>query len=219
MQDLTNLPGSLSECLPEGEAGDSGETSSADLIAQLEAQTTAGWAKLYPKDIVKEANRVSLTQIFHQHHISFQTTYSPSGWIHKTNCPFPSHRDSSPSFFFNPTENIFKCFGCGKKGSTVLFLSFLQNREPEEVAIDLLQEEGLEKLEITQYENKMKLAAPVLMKAALEFRDYPVPLMEKITAHLDGFLRNSLKSQEFTLPMLEKRIKICNSLLKENCAS
>lgn len=30
-------------------------------------------------------------------------------------CPFPEHRDSSPSFALYP-ENSYNCFGCGKSG-------------------------------------------------------------------------------------------------------
>ena len=35
-------------------------------------------------------------------------------------CPF--HGEKTPSFAVNPVRNIFKCFGCGKGGSSVTFL-------------------------------------------------------------------------------------------------
>jgi DNA primase len=35
-------------------------------------------------------------------------------------CPF--HNEKTPSFNVNPVRNIFKCFGCGKGGSTVNFI-------------------------------------------------------------------------------------------------
>jgi len=35
-------------------------------------------------------------------------------------CPF--HNEKTPSFTVSPTKNIFKCFGCGKSGSSVGFL-------------------------------------------------------------------------------------------------
>jgi DNA primase len=34
-------------------------------------------------------------------------------------CPFPNHRDSSPSFALYP-ENSYNCFGCGKSGSNCI---------------------------------------------------------------------------------------------------
>jgi DNA primase len=35
-------------------------------------------------------------------------------------CPF--HNEKTPSFMVSPTKGIFKCFGCGKAGSTITFL-------------------------------------------------------------------------------------------------
>ena len=35
-------------------------------------------------------------------------------------CPF--HNEKTPSFMVSPTKGIFKCFGCGKAGTTVTFL-------------------------------------------------------------------------------------------------
>lgn len=38
----------------------------------------------------------------------------------KGNCPF--HNEKTPSFVVSPTKNIYKCFGCGKGGTSVQFL-------------------------------------------------------------------------------------------------
>lgn len=211
--------------LPEGEVGSLGEVAPQELnaadqnfLTELESEISAGWADLTPRDLIKEANKISLIGIFQQHHVSFETVYSPSGWIHKTHCPFPNHRDSSPSFWFNPKENVFKCFGCQKKGSTVLFLAYLQNREPEEIALELLQEEGLEKLEITQYENKLVTALPDLMEAAAQFQQATnLALMEKITGNLDAYVRSSVRTERFTKAGLQRRIGVCHSLIKDPC--
>ena len=35
-------------------------------------------------------------------------------------CPF--HNEKTPSFNVNPARNIFKCFGCGKGGTSVNFI-------------------------------------------------------------------------------------------------
>jgi len=36
------------------------------------------------------------------------------------NCPF--HNEKSPSFTVSPSKEIYKCFGCGKSGSTISFI-------------------------------------------------------------------------------------------------
>ncbi len=36
-------------------------------------------------------------------------------------CPFPDHRDSSPSFEVNDEQGLYKCFGCGRAGTLLTF--------------------------------------------------------------------------------------------------
>lgn len=43
---------------------------------------------------------------------------SSNEWLN-TNCPFPDHDDSSPSFGVNTESNLYNCFGCGKTGNIV----------------------------------------------------------------------------------------------------
>ena len=43
-----------------------------------------------------------------------------SGDEYRTNCPF--HPDSDPSFFVNPNNGLFHCFGCGASGNVWQFL-------------------------------------------------------------------------------------------------
>ena len=35
-------------------------------------------------------------------------------------CPF--HNEKTPSFYVSPSKGIYKCFGCGKSGTTVGFV-------------------------------------------------------------------------------------------------
>ncbi|MDP5281410.1 CHC2 zinc finger domain-containing protein [Sphingomonas sp. DG1-23] len=37
-------------------------------------------------------------------------------------CPFPDHRDSTPSFSVNEAKGVFRCFGCGRAGNAVSFM-------------------------------------------------------------------------------------------------
>jgi DNA primase len=36
-----------------------------------------------------------------------------------TNCPFPDHADKKPSFQLRGKANAWKCYGCGRGGSTI----------------------------------------------------------------------------------------------------
>jgi hypothetical protein len=58
--------------------------------------------------------------------LKFEEKYSPSGWTHKSSCPFPDHNDSSPSFYYNPKEDRFNCFGCSRFGKSVEYLSYFR---------------------------------------------------------------------------------------------
>ena len=41
------------------------------------------------------------------------------------NCPF--HNEKTPSFSVHTGKQIFKCFGCGKGGNVVHFISLIEN--------------------------------------------------------------------------------------------
>jgi hypothetical protein len=69
---------------------------------------------------------ISLDDLFSKfYYMNFEETYSPSGWTHKSCCPFPDHQDDTPSFGFNPNENRFFCFGCSRGGKAVQFVSWM----------------------------------------------------------------------------------------------
>lgn len=51
---------------------------------------------------------------------------------HKALCPF--HTEDTPSFSIDEKENIFKCFGCGKGGDVITFVSDIMEVEPLEAA-------------------------------------------------------------------------------------
>ena len=51
---------------------------------------------------------------------------SSNNWLN-TNCPFPDHEDSSPSFGVNTESNKFNCFGCGKTGNIINLAQMMEN--------------------------------------------------------------------------------------------
>ena len=47
-----------------------------------------------------------------------------AGVNYKGRCPF--HDEKTPSFVVSPTKGIYKCFGCGKGGNSIMFIQDLQ---------------------------------------------------------------------------------------------
>jgi DNA primase len=49
-------------------------------------------------------------------------------------CPFPGHKDTAPSFVIYCDTNSYYCFGCGKSGDSISFISNLFNISYKEAA-------------------------------------------------------------------------------------
>lgn len=64
---------------------------------------------------VLEAN--DIVEIIGQH-----TQLKPSGSGLMGLCPFPDHREKSPSFSVSSNRQVYHCFGCGKSGNIITFL-------------------------------------------------------------------------------------------------
>src|ERR1700749_919698 len=74
--------------------------------------------------LIKLANdRISLAKVFKKYEIEFKQQYSPSGWTHRSLCPFKDHNERTPSFGYNPQEDKFYCFGCQRGGKAVQFIT------------------------------------------------------------------------------------------------
>ena len=62
---------------------------------------------------------------------------------HKSLCPFPNHKEKTPSFSVSPSKNIFFCFGCGLGGDSITLVSKLLNIKPLEAAKFINERLGL----------------------------------------------------------------------------
>jgi DNA primase len=78
-----------------------------------------GIARFAPSEI-EFAKRLDLRLICQR--LGFSISRSGSA-----RCPFPDHRDSSPSFHIWHATNTWKCFGCGRRGSTIDLVMALLN--------------------------------------------------------------------------------------------
>ncbi len=70
-----------------------------------------------------------------------------AGVNYKGCCPF--HDEKTPSFVVSPTKGIFKCFGCGKGGNSIMFIQDIQGANypealryvAEKYNIEIIEEE------------------------------------------------------------------------------
>ena len=65
---------------------------------------------------------------------------SSNHW-YNTNCPIPSHTDTTPSFGVNSETNLFHCFGCSSKGSVIDLVMKIENyslRQATDFLLDYL---------------------------------------------------------------------------------
>ena len=66
--------------------------------------------------------------------ISRYTELKPSGGQYTGLCPFPDHREKTPSFSVSDTKQVYYCFGCKKSGNIFSFVeSFMGISFPEGV--------------------------------------------------------------------------------------
>lgn len=54
--------------------------------------------------------------------ISHHTQLKPSGSGLMGRCPFPDHKEKTPSFSVSETKQLYHCFGCHKSGDLITFL-------------------------------------------------------------------------------------------------
>lgn len=81
---------------------------------------------------IEKANNIDLLEILNNYNISIDL------YNKKTCCPFPFHKDKTPSFYYYPDNNNFYCFGCKSGGKSVDFVSVYENITKYKAALIIL---------------------------------------------------------------------------------
>lgn len=91
-----------------------------------------------PSHILEQINaQADLVAIIRKH-----TVLKPAGKEFKGCCPF--HGEKTPSFFVNPQNNLYYCFGCGVKGNAISFLVDFERLTFTEAVKELAQKTGID---------------------------------------------------------------------------
>lgn len=79
---------------------------------------------------------------------------------YKCLCPFPNHKEKTPSFSVLPSENIFFCFGCGERGDVITLVAKILNVKPLEAAQYIntrlglgIEQKNMNKVELNSWVN------------------------------------------------------------------
>ena len=91
-----------------------------------------------------------------------------AGVNYKGRCPF--HDEKTPSFVVSPTKGIYKCFGCGKGGNSIMFLQDLQGANYPEALRYVAEKYNIEIIEESlSPEQESKLSAKESQFIATKF--------------------------------------------------
>ncbi len=168
--------------------------------------------------IIRLANeRVLLQDIFKQYNIYFNNTQpSPSGWLPSVLCPFKDHKERTPSFGFNPEQNLFNCFGCHRSGQATHFVAYMNGQTVLEVAKQFLEKNySLEELLETLDDQNQEKITELLIDFGTQLREFVKRHSEDIKAEeyadsltwsLDIYLRKNVLSGNINISCLEKII-------------
>lgn len=93
---------------------------------------------LIPEDKIAEVrDRTDIVAVIGEY-----VTLRRTGVNHKGLCPF--HNEKSPSFNVNAPKQFFHCFGCGKSGDVISFVSELEGKPFVETVRELARRSGVE---------------------------------------------------------------------------
>lgn len=87
---------------------------------------------------------------------NFDCTFSKSSnGFQQTNCPFPDHNDTNPSFGINLEKGMYKCFGCGRGGNFIDLISKLLDLDFYKSLLVIASYEGINIEDYNNFDNQV----------------------------------------------------------------
>lgn len=117
---------------------------------------------------IKSANKkVRLLDVLRHYGIKIEKNYQRPEWSNNITCPLSNHKgakERTPSFAYNFVRDHFFCFGCGKSGRAVEFISLYEGVTRTTVTERILAQYGEDiSEEDFEYEDNI---SPILLEGA-----------------------------------------------------
>ncbi len=137
-----------------------------------------------PSHIFEQLNsQADLVSIIGKH-----TTLKKAGNEYKGCCPF--HGEKSPSFYVNPSKNMYHCFGCGVGGNALKFLQEYENLTFLEAVKELSAQTGIEIPEDNQekvtYKRQSSFVKPINPSPAPSSQDTNTQVSNNLNNNFDN---------------------------------
>lgn len=150
-------------------------------VAEFDSQSVwSEWSKdngLNDFNKIKVANsKIQLYAVLKSYKVYVYRNHNNKKWSELIQCPFPDHKDKTPSFGYNYYQNSFHCFGCNRSGKSVEFISAKENKSRIAVAESILDfyadadiiDEVIEEEQIDPRIEKLLLSMAESVRAAIK---------------------------------------------------
>lgn len=166
--------------------------------------------------VVKKANHYCrLIDVLKTYKIPLGPVVSQDGWAKKIRCPFPDHKDKTPSFAYNYKTDVFNCFVCGG-GKAVEFISKKENKGLKEVAAFLLDNLNIDPYDVSldftddslEIEKKLIEFSLFIANIIQRYKDdgYKIKLIDNYLYGYDSFIE-TIVTKELSLDDISARLE------------
>jgi hypothetical protein len=162
--------------------------------------------------ILDANNRITLLKILNNFKIKPEHKYNNT-WSFHLSCPFPTHKDKTPSFGYNFDDDRFNCFGCNKSGRAVEFIHYLKDIPKITIAENIISNYSkIENISIEsnyiELEPKLFAFSNNINKIIQKNKDNPLIIskIECVLNWFDLFIIKRVHTGHYSVEDLDERI-------------